>query len=65
MEVKLPGHKPSLDETMRKAVKACQYINAGMRVADVAKKLGVTKGRVYQWRNLVVQYGHEKLHNNQ
>lgn len=60
MEVKLPGHKLRTEQAMARAVKACTLINAGIAVADVAKQFGVSRARVYQWRDLVVQYGHKK-----
>lgn len=61
MEVKLPGHKARYDKMIKKAVKACTLMNGGMPVAEIAKRMGVTKARVYQWRNLVIQYGHERI----
>lgn len=64
MEVKLRGREIQFQQTMDKAIRACTDLNAGMRVVDVAKRYKVTRARVYQWRNLVIQFGHEKLHNN-
>lgn len=61
MEVNLPGHKKRFEEAMKKAVKACTLMNGGMPVAKIAKRMGVSKARVYQWRNLVIQYGHERI----
>jgi transposase len=61
MEVKLPGHKYRTQKSMQKAIKACTLINAGMSVVDVAKLFGVTRTRVYQWKNAVVQYGKDAL----
>lgn len=64
MDFKLRGREIQRQRTLEKAIRACTDMNGGMTAIEIAKRYKVSRARVYQWMDLVIQYGHEKLHNN-